>query len=54
MDCKYASYTEDLELREGLPSQVLLTIHQVSFRFRREYRSEQMLLAIPLSVIVGQ
>ena len=55
MDCDYASYHEDLgapgedfspRCADDNPTQLQV--------FRREYRYEKILLAVPLSVIVGQ
>ena len=55
MDCNYASYPEDLGAPGGtsLPDAADDTPAQLQV-FRREYISEQRLLAVPLSVIVGQ
>ena len=55
MDCDHGSYPEDLEATGGtsLLDAANGTPTQLQ-EFRHEYRSEQMLLAVPLSVTVGQ
>ena len=55
MDCDYASYPEDLRSPGGtsLPDAADDIPAQVQ-EFRSKHSSEQMLLTVPFSVIVGQ